>query len=644
MKHTFKDRNYLYLALILAAGLALRLLVLQVRWINPDEGAHLLDARFMLEGLVPIVDYEARQPFYLFMIAVFLKLFGISYKVGRLMPLCATLGTGVMLFLLGRRLFSSKTGLIAAAIFLVLPLTLAWSTVVKTEPLAIFLACASMFFVLKSVDNSLYRLGWMLMAGIFAALAYYSRQLSLYLPLVITLYLLIRREVNIKQTLTQLLLFFLGYLSICVTVFALFLTRMSFKEIVMSQLNPFYIVLYNILHLLGMLPQELQVAVSSGIRVLNQPVSITLDQWENSFFFSLFIVIGALAVGIRSVFGSYNDNRIKDNLAKHKNSYLLLLLWFSLVLLPYILQSIVRGFYTTYFIELLPPLILIASVYFEVIYVKLKVSFLSFLAFSFGWLYVFFIFQKVFWQFYPGVGFYAVIGAMLASTSLYFYSRKWEIRALIILNLVSALVVSLLFYTFKELEFGELLSTLLTLLALYFVVRVLGFRLMCSRDIRMDSFARVFIVIVAFTITGAFSGRFIGPQYSSMWSPRTIKEVNSILRQKSEPNDQVMSGATIWVLENNLEPFLMVSHPTEFLIQAWPDFEKQFLANKPKFIIVDGFTEKKYERFWPFITAQMEKYYLDIARVNDPKSPVKIYMLSEEMTEPQSLFTFYGGK
>ncbi len=617
----------------------MRVLVLQVRWVNPDEGAHLLDARFILDGLMPIVDYDARQPFYLFMIAVFLKLFGISYHVGRLMPLFVTMGTSLMMFLLGRRLFSSKTGLIAAAIYLFLPLSLIWSTVIKTEPLAIFMTCASLFFVLKSVDSSQYRFGWMLMAGIFAALAYYSRQLSLTLPLIITLYLLCRREVNIKQTFSQLLLFFLGYLGICVTVFALFLTRMSFEQILMSQLNPFYIVIYNTLHILGMLPDELQVTVSSGIRVLNQPLSVTLDQWENSFFFSLFIVIGVLAVGIRSLFGSYNDNKIKDNLYKYRNSYLLLLLWFVLVLLPYVLQSIVRGFYTSYYTELLPPLILVASVYFEVIYIKLKVRFLSFLAFSFAWLYLFFILQKSFWQFYPGIGFYAIVGSILASMSLYFYSRKWEIKVLFILNLVSLLVVSLLFYTFKELDFGELLSALLTLLALYFVVRVVGFRLMQFRDVRMDSFARVFVVIVAFTITGAFSGRFIGPQYNCMWSPRTVNEVNQILEQKSEPNDQVMSGATIWSLENGLVPFLRVSHPTEFLIQAWPDFEKQFLAQKPRFIIIDGVTEKKYERFWPFIEEQLDKYYLHVARVNDPKTPVNIYMLSNEMTEPPFLYT-----
>ena len=55
----------LLLLLILLAGLAVRLLLLQLRWINPDEGAHLLDARLWLAGQVPVADFGARQPFYI---------------------------------------------------------------------------------------------------------------------------------------------------------------------------------------------------------------------------------------------------------------------------------------------------------------------------------------------------------------------------------------------------------------------------------------------------------------------------------------------------------------------------------------------------------------------------------------------------
>ncbi|MBN2412351.1 glycosyltransferase family 39 protein, partial [candidate division KSB1 bacterium] len=382
MKNYFKDNNYFYLGLILFAALIIRLLILHIRWINPDEGAHLLDARFILDGYIPLVDYDSRQPFYLVMISLFLKLFGVTYKAGRLLPLFSSLGTGVMLFFIGRRMFNVKVGLIACTIFLFLPLSLIWSTVVKTEPLAIFLACTSIFFVIKSTDNSIYRFGWMILAGIFAALAFYARQLSIYLPLTITIYLLFRRDIKFKQIISQLLLYLLGYLSICVAVSSFFLSKLGYQQIIFSQLNPFYIVFFNVFHLLGLLPQDLQVVNSSGIRVLDQELSKTIGQWQDAFFFSFFIVLGALAVGIRTIFGSYRDNAIKENLYKYKYNYLLLSLWLVFILLPYILQSVVRGFYTQYFVELLPPLILLASLYFEVIYKKLNIRFLSFIMYS----------------------------------------------------------------------------------------------------------------------------------------------------------------------------------------------------------------------------------------------------------------------
>jgi hypothetical protein len=38
-----------------------------------------MDGRLALDGLVPKVDYGSRQPFYVSVIAIVLKLFGISY-------------------------------------------------------------------------------------------------------------------------------------------------------------------------------------------------------------------------------------------------------------------------------------------------------------------------------------------------------------------------------------------------------------------------------------------------------------------------------------------------------------------------------------------------------------------------------------
>ena len=84
---------------ILILGLVIRLGLLSLRWINPDEGAHLLDARLLLEGQMPVTDFGSRQPLYVLIIALFLKLFGLSHWAGRLMPLLSSLGVGWLLYI-----------------------------------------------------------------------------------------------------------------------------------------------------------------------------------------------------------------------------------------------------------------------------------------------------------------------------------------------------------------------------------------------------------------------------------------------------------------------------------------------------------------------------------------------------------------
>ncbi len=83
----FETKTYYILFLILITSFLIRLLLLPERWINPDEGAHLYDAKFILEGKIPFVDYGSRMPVYVYIMAVFLKVFGVSYISGRLLPL-----------------------------------------------------------------------------------------------------------------------------------------------------------------------------------------------------------------------------------------------------------------------------------------------------------------------------------------------------------------------------------------------------------------------------------------------------------------------------------------------------------------------------------------------------------------------------
>ena len=174
------NKSYVLLFIIALISVVIRLWLLDKRWINPDEGAHLMDAVFVLDGKIPHVDFKSRQPLYIYAIAGFLKLFGGNYLSGRLLPLTCSVLTGLAVFLLARELFDVKVALLSSAIYWMLPLELINSVVVKTEPLVVLLTCVSFYAMVRSLRHS--RQPWLIVAGSVAAMAFYARQSALIIP------------------------------------------------------------------------------------------------------------------------------------------------------------------------------------------------------------------------------------------------------------------------------------------------------------------------------------------------------------------------------------------------------------------------------------------------------------------------------
>jgi len=71
------NATIILLLVVLFASLSVRVWLLDKRWINPDEGAHLMDAVLALDGMIPSVDFHSRQPLYVYANAATLKLLGI---------------------------------------------------------------------------------------------------------------------------------------------------------------------------------------------------------------------------------------------------------------------------------------------------------------------------------------------------------------------------------------------------------------------------------------------------------------------------------------------------------------------------------------------------------------------------------------
>ena len=113
-----RPNTHILFVFILFAALAVRLIMICLRGINPDEGAHLMDARLFLEGLLPVVDYGARQPVYVAFLAGMLNIFGTTLSAGRLLPVLSSIAGGAVLYMIGKRLYSPRTGLVAGTLYL----------------------------------------------------------------------------------------------------------------------------------------------------------------------------------------------------------------------------------------------------------------------------------------------------------------------------------------------------------------------------------------------------------------------------------------------------------------------------------------------------------------------------------------------
>jgi 4-amino-4-deoxy-L-arabinose transferase-like glycosyltransferase len=607
----------LILSIILILGLAMRLFLLSMRWINPDEGAHLLDARLLLEGQLPVADFGSRQPFYVLIIALFLKLFGVSTWAGRLVPLFSSLGVGWLLYLFGKRWRDSNVGLIAASFYIFLPLVLVWSTIVKTEQLAIFLGLTSMYFLITANQDKAWPL---VLSGLFAALAFYVRQPTLYLPLATIVFLAWRRNNSLKNIISYIG----GYLGICLAVIAIYLPKMSFQDMLFSQLNPLNLIWNRLMHMIGLLPAQYRIVDEAGFRVLNQSLDYTLTSWHHALSACLFLLVGAVFMLRKEKEGESKFNEIK----------VLLFLWIGFSFILYIYQTASRGFYSQYFTEDLPPLILLASVYIKEMIAESQRKWSGLAIVAFLLFFGIFLFQQFFPQIRPGMAGYFVLSLGFATVFYFFLFNSSEFSKISVLGLVLLLALAgATTIVYKMMGLHDFYRFLLVLALLAAVLH--GLESMPSW--RIDNWR--LLLLLAFFYTALQSGLILSPRYEGIWTQKTLTQVIGFLEENSEKSDDVLSGGMIWTFESGLKPYLNVPHPTQFLKHRYAGFEEMVRKNPPQFIILDGYTHRKFAKHWTYLKEFMEINYTREARFEGSKYPVDIFQIMPQVRGESGFIT-----
>jgi 4-amino-4-deoxy-L-arabinose transferase-like glycosyltransferase len=559
----------LALLFFVGAGLIIRLALLPYRWINPDEGAHLMDARLLLQGLIPLVDFGSKQPLYVVLLAGLLRLFGQTLLGGRLLPVLAQAGITVLLYAVGRRVFNIRAGLLAAGIFSFLPLAVIWAPVVKTESPAMLLALLSIYCLIKGMGKKESISIHLFLAGAVAAMAYYVRQSTLYVPLSAFLFMMIYARPVRSFRMAAWTAYVLGFVSICLFAGLLYSSRMSASQLFYSPINPLELFISRALNFLGLVPAQYRIVDSDQFRIMDQDVSYTWTAWKDSLLFTLAIVLAA-AWALWSK-RSQGKTLLRESLAG------LIVLWLTVVLSMYLFQSLHRGFFTQYYLEVLLPFLLLAA------------WTLARLCAEKGWFNTFLV-----------TLFFFVI-AMAAGRFL-----------------------------------GDTRPFFIILMAAAIALPVTG--LLYRKNRSLVVMAGYGCLLWGGLVMALYSGNKIGPRYECIWAPQTLTKVCATI-EKEGKDATVLSGTTIWAFASGLSPYQNIAHPTELMRKFRENWGDSFTQTPPDFIILDGYTQRKYSRYWKLIQDELKSRYEQVAAVGDSRYPVQIYRLTIQPRAAESTYT-----
>ena len=594
----------------------------------------MMDAVLVLDGKIPYQDFGSRQPFYVYVIAAYFKLFGTTYTVGRLLPLTCSMLIGVVMFLLAKRLFGMAEGTLACAIYWMLPIEIYNSVVVKTEPLVVLLTCLSFYLVIRATQT-LTR-SWMIVAGICAAAGFYVRESALIIPSTVLIYLLLNYRKRIGEIIKNYSLFLAGYVGSVSVVYILYSKFVTLAEFINSPLSPSRTPLSIIKKLL----------VRSAFDGDSMPTDFAQSSDRYYYYFEYvkqslnlhsFLVIGALILSGIIVYHLI-ASQYKERQREYAVSCSLMYVWVLSLLASYAAYYTTRGFFIDYAREFLPPLVILFSAAIRYVApsmdreeIKNRVIWIGG---SIGTA-LFFIASYTPEYYYRPV--YA--GLTIGLISLITYSKAFEstTRRLVFIfsmvGLMGLIVVSRQEWL-KPYISGMLVSAII-ITTMYGLTWKLLEKTTRTKFKDYLRFVGLSLVGGAFVLSAGYSGSLLDLKYDSPWPPRSVEAAALYLQAHTNENDKVMSGAVIWELESRRRPFMMISHPLGFEHSISENkkeaIQKEVEEKPPRVIILDGYTEKTYIKSVPVISKIIEgKYELMTIIESASYFPIKIYRIKDD--------------
>ena len=624
-------KEYLILLSVFILSLLIRIWLLDKRWINPDEGAHLMDAVLILDGKVPEVDFVSRQPIYAYVNAIVLKLLGVSYISGRLLPMTFSVLVGFIVFFMALMLFDQKVAILSAAIYWMLPLELINSVVVKTEPLVTVLTCLSLCAVILFSRGN--RKAWLIFSGIFAAMGFYVRQSALIIPLTVFGFLLFHHRGRFRDTALCFGIFFIGYVGVIFFALIYYTRFMTFEKFSMSWLSPFGF-------LVSAGEKLVSIIGSSNNSANNVASHISLISYDKYKLFHKYILQAVklhlfLLIGLGFSLITFSRRffyQIKTKGKELATAYSLLYLWIFSLFIAYVYYYHVEAFYIDYFREFLPPLVIIFSAWL----CSFIPSFERDEGFGYliaGGLLLSAILFVAEWYFKKDLGGSLIVCISLALFTLFYFAGTFisPTRKLIFWCSIATLII--IITLLRQAPLTPYLSGIVPKFAIIGVIFCTPWVLLSKKTRpKLTEFVRFtsyFIALGAFVLSLTFSVHRLTLTYDSNWPPNALENVSAYLKSHTRSTDSVMSGAVIWELQALRKPFLSISHPLGFEYKISQKererLEAAIKTKPPEVIILDGVTEKTYFRQIPWLWEVLNSMYNLVYTAEPAKNPVKIY-------------------
>ena len=619
-----ETQKIMILFMVFLVSLVFRLWLLDKRWINPDEGAHLMDAVLVLDGKVPFRDFSSRQPFYTYVIATVFNLFGPGLEVGRGLMLACSMLTGVFVFLIARTLFETKVAVLAAATYWVLPLEVFNSPIVKTEPMVMLLTSASFFAVARYSRAE--RLGWLIASGALAALAFYVRQSSLIIPAAVAIFIPLQAGWRWRVALKGYVAFAVGYLCVAAIMILYFTTEMGFDAVLRSGLNP-------LVYLLDAFSRSTGLAGS----IVDDDLVATRS-WDyyyiyvrDSIFMHVFLLVGA---GVGAAVAGYSMlvTRTSEERRRTGIAYALLCLWVSLMLGAYVYYFASRGFFFDYSREFLPPLSILFAAGLVSVFPVLKREWMA-EALIIGVIAVgvaIFLIQPQY-EYLFSMGQYATIGIALTAIFYVTGSSMPILRRLILLATLVGLLIVVIVSRRPPLDFylTGIVPSVAMIVVFYITVAVGWAGAMRDWVSHYLRFIGVSMVVGSLIVGVSYSSLLLSMRFDSVWSPQALRAAAEYLRENTDKGDEVLSGGVIWELEASLRPYQGITHPLGFIFhisrEQLAQIEAAFVVNPPKIIVLDGYTEKTYFQWVQSLPDLLRTRYELKSTAGPGNYPVMIY-------------------